>query len=711
MPPPMPSQPHPLEKLFNPRGVAVIGASQSPGKYGTIILKSLIEEGYPGRIYPVNPKGGALLGHEFLTSLEAADGSIDVALIVRPASGVMAVLEEVIHRRIPFAIVYAAGFAEHGEEGRALQQQMVEKARAAGTRIVGPNCMNISSLPARLNLSAIVPFPVGGLGFLSASGNLGFSLAQEARHGHVGFSRFVSAGNQADLALDEYLDYFRQDPHTQVILIYTEGVVRGRGRLLLEGIERAAAEKPVLALRGGRTREGSGAALSHTGALSGEAEVANQAFEQAGAVLVDREDECLSIAQAFLRSPLPRGDKVAIVGEGGGHATLSTDAASEAGLTVLPFPEPLVRELRRHIPDFTAIVHNPIELGGQSEYDYRAYERVLGPVLEWDGCDLVVMFGGYSFYDEQLAEFLDRSRKETGKPIVVHDLYAEEDRPGVEYLRKRNLPLYSSTDLAVRSAAALARATKARKRARRGMSWRREGENKDSALDVPADLAEALERAGRSPERALTEDEATRLLSHFGMPALPSALARGEVEAVREAERMGYPVALKIHEASIVHKTDAGGVHLDLRSAADVRRAYGALCGLVKGGEPEVRLTPFLTGGVEAITGARRDREYGPILLFGAGGILAELVRDVAIRMLPCPRAEIEEMVAQTRVGRLLAGVRGAPPVDTALVVQALEAVGRLLMSVPQVTDVEVNPLRCSAERVAALDARILVGA
>ena len=708
----MAQESHPLERLFDPRGVAVIGASQTPGKYGNLILRSLIEEGYQGGIYPVNPKGGSLLGHEFLKSLDDADGPVDVAMIVRPASSVMPVLEEVTRRRVPFAIVYAAGFAEHGDEGRRLQHQMVEMARAAGTRIVGPNGMNISSLPAKLNLSAIVPFPVGGLGFLSASGNLGFSLAREAvRRRHVGFSRFVSAGNQADLALDDYLDYFTQDPHTRVILIYTEGVVRGRGRLLLEGIERAAARKPVLVLRGGRTREGQGAARSHTGALSGEEEVAREALAQAGAVLLDREDECLSIAQAYLQSPLPSGNKVALVGEGGGHATLATDAAAEAGLQVIPFPKLLVEKLRPHIPDFTAIVNNPIELGGQSEYDVRAYERVLQPVLDWDGCDQVILFGGYALYDEAMAEFLSKQQKETGKAILLHDLYAEEDLPALAYLRKHGLPLYASADLVARAAGALARGKPARLRAQRGLSWRQEEAAQNAGRDIPADLASAMQAARSRPARALTEDEASRLLAHFGMPALPSALVRGEEEAVKAAKRLGHPVVLKIHQASIVHKTDAGGVHLDLRSGDDVRRAYRSLSGLVKAGDPEVRLTPFLEGGVEAITGARRDREYGPILLFGAGGILAELVRDVAIRTLPCPRVEIDEMVQQTRVSRLLEGVRGAPPVDTALVVDALEAVARLMLALPEVTDVEVNPLRCSREHVTALDARVLLSA
>ena len=702
---------HLLHRLFDPRGVAVIGASQTPGKYGTLILESLIQEGYQGGIYPVNPKGGSLLGHEFLRSLDEAEGPVDVAMIVRPAASVMPVMEEVIRHGVPFAIVYAAGFAEHGEEGRRLQHRMVEMARAAGTRIVGPNCMNISSLPTKLNLSAIVPFPVGGLGFLSASGNLAFSLAQEAaRRRHVGFSRFVSAGNQADLALDDYLDYFTQDPHTRVILIYTEGVVRGRGRLLLEGIERAAALKPVLVLRGGRTREGQGAARSHTGALSGEAEVAREALEQAGAVLLDREDECLSVAQAFLQSPLPSGNKVALVGEGGGHATLTTDAAAESGLQVIPFPKPLVEKLRPHIPDFTAIVNNPIEFGGQSEYEVQVYEKILRPVLDWDGCDQVILFGGYALYDEATVEFLSRKRKETGKAILAHDLYAEEDRPALTHLRKHGLPLYASGELAARAAGALARGKPARLRAQRGLSCRQEVPPPSPARDIPVDLSSAVQAARRRPAGALTEDEASRLLAHFGMPALPSELVRGEEEAVKAAERLGHPVVLKIHEASIVHKTDAGGVHLDLRSADDVRRAYRSLWGLVKGGDPEVRLTPFLKGGVEAITGARRDPEYGPILLFGAGGIMAELVRDVAIRTLPCPRVEIEEMVQQTRVNQLLEGVRGAPPVNTALVVDALEAVARLMLAVPAVVDVEVNPLCCSREHVTALDARVLVG-
>ncbi len=703
---------HPLQRLLDPRGVAVIGASQTPGKYGTILLTSLIEQGYAGGVYPVNPKGGELLGRRFLRSLEDADGPIDVALVVRPAAEAVPAVREVARRGIPFAVVYAAGFSEHGEEGRRLERDMLEAARAGGTRIVGPNCMNITSTPARLNLSAIVPFPAGGLGFLSASGNLGFALAHQAsRRGRVGFSRFISAGNQADLALDEYLDYLRTDPHTRAVLVYAEGFVRGRGRAFLEAVERAAAEKPVLVLRGGRTREGGGTARSHTGALAGESEVARQALEQAGAVLLDREDEVLDVAQVFLESPLPSGPRVALVGEGGGHATLVTDAAAEAGLAIEPFPDALVDEVRPHLPAFAAIVRNPIEFGGQSEYDPRIYDKVLGPILDWPGCDLAIVFGGYALYDETLAGFLDERRRGTGKPILIHDLYADEERPGFRSLREHALPVLASADVAARAAAALVRGGRARVRARRALAWRGESGARagPGRSDLPAALAGALEAARRRPSRALSEDEAARLLAHFGVPVLPAALVRGEEEAVRAAERLGWPVVLKVHSAGIVHKSDAGGVHLDLRGAEDVRRAWRAAAALAGAGEPEARLTPYRRGGVEAIAGARRDPEFGAILLFGAGGVFAEIARQAAIRTLPCPEADYEEMIDATRVARLLAGARGAAAADRRSIVQVLSGLARLLLAVPEVADVEINPLRCAADGSVALDARVLV--
>ena len=262
--------PHPLDRLFEPRGVAVVGASESPDKYGCILLKTLIQEGYAGAIHPVNPRGGSLLGRRFLASLDEIDGPVDVALLVRPASECVGAVRDVARRGIPFAIPYAAGFSELGEEGRTLERAMVDAAAAGGTRLVGPNGMNVFSAPARLNLSGIVPFPVGGLGFLSASGNLGYALAHEASVGRVvGFSRFISAGNQADLALHDYLDFLRADPHTRAVLVYAEGFVPGGARPFLECLARTAAEKPVMVLRGGRTREGRGTARSHTGALAG----------------------------------------------------------------------------------------------------------------------------------------------------------------------------------------------------------------------------------------------------------------------------------------------------------------------------------------------------------------------------------------------------------------------------------------------------------
>ena len=705
---------HPLARLFDPRGVAVIGASETPGKYGYLILETLIKEKYGGRIYPINPKGGSLLGHRFLKSLDEADGEIDVALIVRPADRIMPPLEEVGRRGVKFAIVYAAGFSEMGDEGRRLERSMVETAAAHGVRIVGPNCMNIFSAPARLNLSVITPFPEGGLGFLSASGNLGFALAHEASvSGSVGFSRFISAGNQADLALDDYLDYLRTDEATRVILVYTEGAAPGRGRELLDAVTRTAAEKPVLVLRGGRTLEGRGTAHSHTGVLAGESEVSKQVLEQAGAVLIDRFDEALPVAQAFLESPLPRGNRVALVGEGGGHATLITDAATEAGLAIEPFPEELIRTMRPHLPAFAGIVKNPVEFGGRSEYDIRVYEKVLDPVAAWSGCDQIILFGGYALYDAAQADFLADLRARTGKAILLHDLYIQSDREPIRLLRERGLPIFASVEVASRAAGALARGARGRERAQRGVRLFPGSGGAVPARQtaaVPSHLRQALLRACRTEAGALRECDAADLLSHFGVPVLPAGLVHDEDAAVEAANRIGYPVVLKIHSERLIHKSDAGGVHLDLRDADRVRDAYRALRRLVPDRHPEARLTPFMPGGVEVILGARRDPQYGPIALFGAGGTLAEIARDSAIRSLPCPEVELDEMLAQTRAGRLLDGVRGAAPADRRAVVRALAGVTRLLLSVSEVQDVEVNPLRCSPEGVVALDTRVLVG-
>ncbi|HEU4402163.1 MAG TPA: acetate--CoA ligase family protein [Candidatus Polarisedimenticolia bacterium] len=726
---------HPLARLFDPRGVAVIGASETPGKYGTILLTTLIEQGYTGGIHPVNPKGGALLGRRFLPSLEAAEGPIDLALIVRPAPEVLPAMRQVARQRIPFAIVYAAGFSEHGEEGRRLERRLVEAAGEGGTRVVGPNCMNIYSAPARLNLSAI-PFNPGGLSFLSASGNLGFALGHEAsRRPGLGFARFISAGNQADLALDDYLDYLRTDKETRVVLVFAEGFARGGARRFLEVLERTAATKPVLLLRGARTRAGQGTALSHTGALAGESDVARQALEQAGAVLLDRADEALAIAGAFLDSPLPAGPGVALVGEGGGHATLLTDGAVEAGLRVEPFPPALIDTVRPHLPPFAAIVRNPVEFGGRSEYDLGVYRNVLGPVLDWPGCDQAIVFGGYALYDEPLAEFLARRRRETGKPILIHDLYADEERPAFAPLRAHALPLFTSAEVAARAAGALARGAQARRRARRAVAWRSERQDAGPGLDgergrvvgpgpaaapLPADLRAVLTQAGERPGGALREEEAAALLARFGVPVLPAGMAGDEEDAVRAAERLGYPVVVKVHAEGIIHKTEVGGVHLDLRDAEEVRTAWRAVARLAPGGRagtrtaatpgrPEARLTPFRRGGIETIAGARRDPHYGPLLLFGAGGVLAEVTRDVALRTLPCPDGETDEMIEETRVGRLLHGARGAAPVDPRAVAAVLRALARLLLTLPEISDVEVNPLRCAADGVEALDARVLV--
>lgn len=697
--------PHPLARLFDPRGVAVVGASETPGKYGYILLKTLLDEGYSGGVYGVNPRGGVLDGRVFLPSLDDVEDEVDIALVVRPAAECPEAVAAAARLGIPFTIVYAAGFAEAGDDGAWLQAAMLTAARGR-TRLVGPNGMNVFSAPARLNLSAIVPFPVGGLGFVSASGNLGFAFAQEAAQRRtLGFSRFASVGNQADLALDDFLDFLRQDDATRAVLVYLEGFAAGRGPLFLDTLRRAAAEKPVLVLRGGRTAAGESTARSHTAALSGDAFALGQALEQAGAVLVERADEAIALAQAVLESPLPRGRRVILVGEGGGHATLLADAAALAGLSVEPLPDDLVDRVRAGLPPFAAIVRNPVEMGGMSEYDLRVYERTLEPLFAWDGCDIVLLFGGYALYDEALAEFLREWRESTGKPVVVHDLYAGESREALARLRARGLPLYGSTEVAARAAGALAAAASGHARAARGLAVRGLGD----LAPLPGELTAALAAARSHADGALTEDEASRLLRHAGIEAPPGGLASSPGEAVAVAERIGLPVVLKVHGAGHLHKSDAGGVHLGLDSPEGVRRAYAEASRLVARGRAQVRITPYLPGGVEVLVGARRDPHLGPLLLFGAGGVLAELIRDVAVRTLPCAPEEIEEMIEGTRAAALLRGVRGRPAAERAAVVSALRALGRLLLAAPEITDVEVNPLRCGPDGAVALDARVLV--
>jgi acetyltransferase len=685
--------------------VAVVGASETPGKYGYILLKTLLEEGYPGQVFAVSARGGSLEGRPFLRSLAEVGAPVDVALIVRPAPECPALVAEVAARGIPFAIVYAAGFAEQGPDGARLEAEM-RRAAAGRTRLVGPNGMNIFSAPARLNLSAIVPFPVGKLALLSASGNLGYALAQEAaQRGGPGFSRFVSVGNQADLALDEYLDFLRADAATRAVLVYLEGLVAGRARAFLDALALTAASKPVLVLRGGRTRAGRQAARSHTGALAGEAELLRAALEQAGAVLLDRVDEALATAQAFLESPLPRGPRAVLVGEGGGHATLLCDAVSEAGLRLDPLPPPVVSTIRPQLPPFAAIVDNPVEMCGATEYALELYQRVLAPILDAGAADLVLLFGGYALYDEAAAAFLDEARRAHGVPVLLHDLYADAPRPALQRLRARGLPVFASSDVAARVAGALNRGRLARERCAR---WGA-GAAPRPPPQAWGGLVAAARRRG-SP--ALTEDEASRLLDAFRIPVLPARLARGAEEAVAAARQLGPPVALKVHAAEIVHKSDVGGVHLELRTEDDVRQAFeaAALAARTAGAAPEVRLTPMRRGGIEALVGARRDPQLGPFLAFGAGGLHAESRRDVALRLLPCEGEERRAMLEETSLGRALAASRGGA-VDPAALDAVLAGVAQLLAACPEVSDVEINPLRCAPDGVVALDARVLLSA
>jgi acetyltransferase len=679
-----------LEPLFAPRRVAVLGASRSPEKLGHRLLKNVLDGGFTGDVVAVNPSGEPILGRPSVARIADLPAGVDLALVSLPAPAVVAALRELGERRCRAAVVLASGFGETGEAGQAEQRELAAIARATGMRIVGPNCMGVVNVPGRLNGSYFwdVPRQAGGISFVSQSGAYGGLFFREVRARELGVARFVSIGNQADLGFVECLDWLAADPDTRVVALFVEGVRDGRA--FVEAAGRVAETKPVVAFKVGRGSAGHRAAGSHTGSLAGSYATYLAGFRAAGVVVAAETDEFFDAVAALdaHAGRLPRGEAVAVLTVSGGPSVAAADAAEAAGLTVPPLPEAVRRALRAHLPSFGAD-GNPVDLTPQMEP--AAFGPAVGLVLRAGavaGAIAIDVGLDVPAYGEALAA----AQAETGKPVVA----CTADVPEVERrLRGAGIPVFPTPERAARAYRALVgRASVARP-------------ERSRAARPPRPLAAPLADALRTGAGALPYETARALLEHYGIAFPKDGLAGTSEEALAIAGRIGYPVVLKTASAAVLHKTEAGGVVLDVRDEAGVREAYEALARRFPGAP--VLVQQAMARGVELLVGGRRDPVFGPTVLFGLGGVLAELMREVGLRLAPLAEADALDLVGSGRAAAVLAGFRGAPAVDARAVAAAVTAAGDLLAEHPEVVELDINPLIGRGEQVVAVDALVIV--
>ena len=667
-----------LRPFFAPRSVAVLGASARPGAIGGTVVANIVAAGFPGTVVPVNRRGDEVAGIPGVRSLSEAAEPIDLAVVCLPAEQVLAAAEEALNAGVRALCVISAGFAEVGPEGREREARLLELVRAHGARAIGPNCLGIAVAGARLNATfAPHPFPSGPIGFSSQSGALGLALLEEAASRRLGFSAFVSIGNKMDVSSNDLVEYWEDDPETEVVLLYVESF--GNPRKFARIARRVARRKPVLAMKSGVSRAGARAASSHTAALAGSEGAVAALFRQAGVIRASSLEELADAAMLLSRFPLPRGPRVAVLTNAGGLGILCADACDAAGLELASLGDDTIAALRTALPA-AASVENPVDVLGSA--GAGSYAGSLGPLVADPAVDAVLVLfvpAGTTRTADVLAA-IERV-PDDGKPVIP--VVVAEDRPAGTFAYPES------------AARALGRAVE------RAAWLRRPAGSVPPRPAVDAEAASGLVAAAlaTSDDLWLDPEQVRALLSAYGLPVVPERVAADATTAVAAARELGLPVVVKT-AAPGAHKTEHGGVALDLRSEDAVREAAERI------GGPLV-VQPMVGGGVELLAGVVQDPVFGPIVAFGPGGVLAELVGEASFRLAPLTDVDAEELVLGGKAGTLVRGYRGGPPADTRSLVDLVHRLAVLAEDRPEVAELDLNPVIALPDRCVTVDARV----
>jgi acetate---CoA ligase (ADP-forming) len=691
-----------LAPFLAPTSVAIIGASRSPLKVGGSVVANLRSAGFAGRIIPVNSRADIVQGLPAMASLLDVTGPVDLAVITVPAADVLPALKQCVAKGVGGAVVISAGFRETAGEGVRREAELREWLRDQPIRVLGPNCLGWIRPARRLNLTFAPGMPdPGGIAFISHSGALAVAILDWARDRRVGFSLFASLGNQADLNESDLLAAVAADAETRVIACYLEGVADGRR--FLEALGRAAAIKPVVLLKAGRSPEGARAVSSHTGALAGSDRAFDAAVRQAGALRVDTVEELFDLARALATQPLPRGRRLVVLTNGGGLGIVSADAARAAGLRMEPLGDDVRRRLAEGLPR-TASLGNPVDLVGDA--DASRYSHALNSLGSDSADALLAILTPQAATDAAgVARTIVGATRGWPIPVVAAFVGGARVAPGVRVLEEGGIPSYGFPEQAVKTLVGMARLAERRER----------GPGSTAAAVNPAAARSWL--AGLEPDHArqLGMPELAPLLAAYGIRGVPGCVAHSADDAAGMAERMGFPVALKIVSPDITHKTEAGGVVLDLRSAGAVREAAHLMLDRVAAARPAAVIRGMLVeamapAGKELLLGGVRDAQFGPLIMVGFGGIYVEIFADTSARLAPVTPAEALEMLEELKMAPLLRGVRGEPPLDRHALAAIISRFGQLLADLPEVTEIEINPLMAGPDGAVAVDARARLG-
>jgi acetyltransferase len=700
-----------LDSIFYPKSIAIIGASRTPGSVGHSLLANIIDSRFQGIVYPVNPKAKGILGIKCFPDVTSIPDEIDLAVIIVPAQFVPGILEECGQKKIKGIIIISAGFKEIRGQGIKLEKTVKEIIHKYDMALVGPNCLGVMNTDPSSSMNAtfgtLMP-KEGNIAFISQSGALCVAVLDYAKEANIGFSKFISMGNKAGLTENDLLKYFKEAEKTDVILMYLEDLVNGREFMSIarEITSHPKNPKPIIALKAGRTLPGAKAASSHTGSLAGSDKVYDAIFDQCGVLRGDTLEEVFDYVKAFSSQPLPKGKNVAIITNSGGPGILATDSFIRYGMQIAPLSDKIKNILKKILPP-TASLNNPIDLIAEAQHEQ--YEATLREILKEKSVhSVLIILTPTAFTDvEKLAHSIVRTARDFNKPVLCCFLGVYDVSKGIEILEENGFPTYRFPESAARVLSEMTRFTMWLKRPKTGI--KKFKVNKTKARKI----IDSVKKTGRS---FLLEQEAYDVLRQYGFPVIKSSLATSSKQAAEIAEQIGFPVVLKIVSPDILHKFDFGGVKLNIQNKSDARRAYKEILENVRKKKRNSRIEGMIIeemapSGKEIILGMNRDPQFGPILMFGLGGIYVEALEDVTFRLAPIRELTANIMIYKTKTHKLLEGFRGEPAYDMEAIEECLKRLSQFVTDFADIKELDLNPLIVfeKGKGCVIVDARIIL--
>jgi len=696
-----------LASLFNPKSIAIIGASKSPGKIGNVIVKNMIDCGYKGKIIPVNPKESTIEGLPCYPDVNKIPEPVEMAVLSVPAGKSLEIATACGKKGLRYLVVITAGFKETGKEGLELERKLLEICRQYNMRMLGPNCVGLMDTHAPINATFAAGFPLKGeIAFISQSGAMVLSILDWSYQVGLGFSKFISLGNKADLTEADFIEDASEDPNTKVILCYIEDVEDGTH--FLDVARRASRKKPIVILKSGTSQAGAQAASSHTGALAGSDLAYDTAFQQSGVIRAKNMSELFDLAVAFANQPIPQGDRVAVITNSGGPGIIATDNIEEKNLRMARFTKETIESLRNNLPAESNI-YNPVDVLGDARANRFHY--ALQTVLADPGVDSAVVLVCPAAVAEpaETAKAMVGLRKEyPHKPLFAAMMGGPRLGEGAKILSDAHIPCFTFPEPAITSISGMVSYSRIKN------STVPSEQQTFNDLDLKTVKATLFD-VKRDNRLVLLGSEAAEIISAYGIPAAPTILAINPEEAAAHADRLGYPVVLKIASPKILHKTDVGGVKVGLDSREKVSSGFVEIMDNVHRYLPHVavygvEVQKMMPKGIEIIIGMTRDIQFGPLLAFGLGGIYVNLLKDVSFRLADgLTQGEINSMIAETKAYTLLRGYRGEKPADIDAVLKIVGRVARLVSDFPEINEIDINPVFAYNQGASALDVKITI--